>query len=287
MHPHPTATLVSVVIPCRNGAATLGQQLEALAGQDYPGPIEIIVADNGSGDDTAALAASHPGVRLVDASGIQGPNHARNLGADQSHGQVILTCDADDVVAPGWVSAMVRALEEHDLAGGPLEYARLNPGVVPPPAEFHSRFGFLPTAAGANFGIRADVLRSLGGWDGSFGYGPDDTELCWRAQLAGYRFGWADDALVHYRLRATHGARVKQAFEGGSRIPLLLRRFRSKGMPVAPMARKALRWIGYLTAAAPAALLVPRIRAEWLRRAALGAGFVRGLIRTPPPHATD
>jgi cellulose synthase/poly-beta-1,6-N-acetylglucosamine synthase-like glycosyltransferase len=52
--PAPTPT-VSVVIPVLNGAATLGRQLEALAGQTYDQPWEIVVADNGSTDGTVEL----------------------------------------------------------------------------------------------------------------------------------------------------------------------------------------------------------------------------------------
>src|SRR5206468_3683315 len=53
---HPVPDLVSVIIPVRNGAATLGSQLRALAAQTYPGLWEIVIADNGSTDATAAIA---------------------------------------------------------------------------------------------------------------------------------------------------------------------------------------------------------------------------------------
>lgn len=276
---------VSVVIPCRNAEQWLGTQLTALLQQDYPGPLEIIVGDNGSTDGSVALANRHPGVTVVDASATRGPNHARNTAAKRAGGDIVLTCDADDIVDPGWVSGMVRALRAYDLVAGRLDYESLNPEFgrkAAENAEFRSRLGFLPTAAGANFGIRASALRALGGWDESLQGGGDDTELCWRAQLAGYRFGWANDAVVRYRLRSGDAAVIKQAYQGARWLPLIVRRFRRQGMSVRPVILKALRYSGYLLVAAPLALLVPRVRREWLRRAALGAGVVRGLFRRDP-----
>jgi cellulose synthase/poly-beta-1,6-N-acetylglucosamine synthase-like glycosyltransferase len=276
---------VSVIIPCRNAAQWLGTQLTALSQQDYPGAIEVIVADNGSTDESGAIAARHPGVIAVDASARRGPNHARNAGAGRATGDIILTCDADDIVDPGWVTGMVRGLRRYDLVAGDLDYETLNPEYGRQAAEnseFRSRLGFLPTAAGANFGIRASVLRALGGWDEGFQGGGDDTELCWRAQLAGYRLGWADGAVVRYRLRSGDAAVAKQAYQGARWLPLMVRRFRRHGMSLRPVVVKALRYSGYLVAAAPLALFVPRIRREWLRRAALGAGVLRGLFRRDP-----
>jgi cellulose synthase/poly-beta-1,6-N-acetylglucosamine synthase-like glycosyltransferase len=283
--PGPSDPRVSVVIPCRNAAPWLGTQLAALAQQDYPEPIEIIIADNGSTDDSATIASRHPGVVVVDASTRRGPNHARNVGANRATGDIVLTCDADDIVDRGWATGMVRALRHLDLVAGRLDYESLNPEFGRRAAEnleFRSRLGFLPTAAGANFGIRMSVLRALGGWDDSFQGGGDDTELCWRAQIAGYRFGWADDAVVRYRLRSGDAAVIKQAYQGARWLPLLVRRFRRQGMSLRPIVSKAFRYAGYLLAAAPLALVVPRIRREWLRRGALGAGVVRGLFRRDP-----
>jgi cellulose synthase/poly-beta-1,6-N-acetylglucosamine synthase-like glycosyltransferase len=77
---------VSVVIPARNAAWCLTEQLRALAAQDFDGTWEVVVSDNGSTDGTVALvrdlAASFPvPLRVVDASRRPGPAHARNEGA--------------------------------------------------------------------------------------------------------------------------------------------------------------------------------------------------------------
>lgn len=276
------AATVSVVVPVRDGAETIAAQLDALTRQGHPEPFEIIVADNGSSDDTRAIASRYPGVRVVDASARRGPNHARNVGARHATGALILTCDADDIAPPGWVTAMADALADADLVGGRLDYLTLNPehgARAAANAEFSGRLGFLPSAAGASFGIRASALWALGGWDEALQGGGDDTDLCWRAQLAGYRFAWVEEPAMQYRLRRGTGAVVRQAYAGARWLPTIVRRFRRQGMPLRPLIMKAVRFSGYLVVMAVPALVVPRIRVEWMRRAALGAGLVRGLRR--------
>lgn len=271
---------VTVVIPCRNAAPWLGEQLAAVTAQDYAGPLEVIVADNGSTDDSREIAAAWPGVTVLDASAVRGPNHARNVGSRAGGGSLILTCDADDVVDGGWVSAMVAALADFDLVGGHLEVDSLNPPEVRrrPLAAAVPKYGFLPIVSGGNFGIRRTVLEALGGWNEEFTGGPDDTELCWRAQLAGYRYGRTPDAVVHYRYRTTARAAARQAYDGGRRIPTLIRTFRHAGMSYRGIALRVVRFAGYLVAMLPLLPFSRRIRIEWVRRASLGWGFVRGLV---------
>lgn len=76
---------LSVIIPCFNVANTLNAQLEALACQQWSEPWEIIVADNGSTDETVASARQYEqklsNLRIVDASSRRGASHARNVGA--------------------------------------------------------------------------------------------------------------------------------------------------------------------------------------------------------------
>jgi GT2 family glycosyltransferase len=110
-------------------------------------------------------------------------------------------------------------------------------------------------------------------------YGFEDAELSWRAQLAGYRFGRAENAVVRYRLRTTTGAVAKQAYRGAQGLPVMARRFHSQGMSLRPLAWKALRFAGYLVLTAPLTPFSRRIRTEWLRKAAIGAGVVRGMFR--------
>ena len=86
--------MLSVVIPTLNAACTLGKTLAALAGTD-----EILVADGGSGDGTASLAAAL-GARVIDAPRGRGPQLAAGVAA--ARGEWLLLLHADTRLAPGW-----------------------------------------------------------------------------------------------------------------------------------------------------------------------------------------
>ena len=106
---------LSIVIPSRNAGAKLGQQLRALLGQNgLSDAWEIIVADNGSTDDTVEHISSFSGwtipIRHVDAGAEPGINRARNRGVLASRGRFVLICDADDIVEDGWLRSMWTAL---------------------------------------------------------------------------------------------------------------------------------------------------------------------------------
>jgi glycosyltransferase involved in cell wall biosynthesis len=99
---------VSVVIPVRDDAELLRRALAALAAQTRPVD-ELVIVDNGSTDDSAAVAAAH-GARIV-TEPIAGIPRASSAGYDAATGDVILRIDADTVVPPTWVAHAVAAFE--------------------------------------------------------------------------------------------------------------------------------------------------------------------------------
>ena len=86
----------SVVIPCFDGEATLGLQLEALATQQAAPPFEVIVVDNRSTDGTRSVVkkwqSTLPNLRLVVADDEAGAGYARNVGAGAAIGQYLMFC---------------------------------------------------------------------------------------------------------------------------------------------------------------------------------------------------
>jgi GT2 family glycosyltransferase len=267
--------VISVVIPARNAARHIGDQLTALASQSYDGEWEVVVADNGSRDETrqrvAAAGGGLPEVRVVDAGARPGINRARNAGARAARGSVLLFCDADDRVEPAWVAAMVRALDDAEGAGGRLRRER-------PDAAFTSGLlhwpGFLPFASGANCGVRAEVFHAIGAFDERFAGGGDDVDFFWRLQLGGHRLVFAPDAVVDYRERPTARGLAAQAFRHGYRDPLLYRVFRGQGMPPSSATVAAKAWARLVLDARPSA-----DRREWARRAGRRAGRIAGSVR--------
>lgn len=268
---------VSVVIPSHNAAATLGTQLDALARQETDRSFEVLVVDNRSTDLTAAVAKAHesrlPCLRVIDAQAGAGVAYARNTGAAQARGNLLLFCDADDEVAPGWVGAMTEALGAADLVGGAIEVNRLNTASVrsgyPDMARDlqrgrHQR----PFASGCNIGIRREAFERLGGFEQLSG-NAEDQDLSIRLQLAGLRLVFAPEAVVHYRLRPGLMASARQHFHYGRSDVRLQRRFPELSAP--PAARDELTQLLHLSLRVPK-LLKHTARFPWVRAASVQLG---------------
>jgi glycosyltransferase involved in cell wall biosynthesis len=282
-----TPALVSVVIPAYNAAGYLGEQLDALAAQAYGGAWEVVVADNGSTDGTAAVAvepreALH--VWVADASAKKGANAARNAGARAAKGDLLVFCDGDDVAEPGWLAALVEAAATADGVGGRLDDTTLNPPIVREWREslqsdqLPTSWDFLPYAMAANCAVWRAAFDQLGGFDEAFRYGSDDVDFFWRLQLAGFHLGFAPTAVVQYRYRGSLRDLAKQHYAYGKSEPQRYRKFRSEGAAARPAATVA-RELANLVAVAPKMLRSPRERGAWVRMASLRAGRIVGSVR--------
>ena len=106
----PEDCLVTIVIPCYEHAHFLGQAIESALAQTYK-PIEVIVVDDGSKDDTAAVAATYP-VQYIKQENA-GPSAARNTGIRASRGSYLVFLDADDRLTPDAVKIGVECLAQH------------------------------------------------------------------------------------------------------------------------------------------------------------------------------
>ena len=277
---------VTAVIPAYNAASELPEQLAALAAQDRDREFEVVVADNGSTDATAAAArafADRLDLRVIDASQRQGQPYALNEGIAAATGDALLILDADDVVAPGYVSAMARALEDHEFVAARLDCESLNePWQVTsrPPTQLDgpgSPFGFLPVAVGCAIGVRAELVDRLGGFDETMS-SCSDVDLSWRYALAGVEIHFVEDAVLQYRYRDTLRGVYRQARVYGSSGPLLFTRYGDRGMP-RRSPRTALRFWGGVVPQ----LARTRTRADVATLAFL-AGYRAGLARSAVHH---
>jgi glycosyltransferase involved in cell wall biosynthesis len=208
---------VSVIIPARDSAATLGRTLSALASQAFDRPFEVLVVDDGSRDDTARIAESHGGlVRVIRNETGLGPGAARNRGVEQARGEVLAFTDADCFPTPGWLAAGVERLANADIVQG-----RVLPDPAVPRTPFDRSLsvegdgGFYQTA---NLFMRRDLFDRVGGfrdwvleershrrWSEDRRRGRavrtpigEDTLFAWTARRHGARSAFARDALVHH-----------------------------------------------------------------------------------------
>ncbi|MBW4031755.1 MAG: glycosyltransferase [Acidobacteria bacterium] len=215
---------MSVVIAAFDAERTLGEQLAALSRQVVLFPFEVLVCDNGSSDRTIAVAeqwrlGSLPQLRVVDASARRGPGAARNAGAAAALAPLLVFCDADDVVADDWLAEMHSALQTADFVSGTSKRPELNSAPESPVYFDFSTyrrpfFPQLPVAGAGNMGVRAEVFRSVGGFDESLQTG-EDLDLCWRVQLSGHRLEWQPTAIVRVSNRETLRASWHQAYAYG------------------------------------------------------------------------
>ncbi len=103
---------VSIVIPVYNEAACLSACLDALARQTVT-PLEVIVVDNNSTDETVAVAERYSFVRLLREK-RQGVVYARDRGFDAARGEVIGRIDADSLVESNWIANVQKLFREAD-----------------------------------------------------------------------------------------------------------------------------------------------------------------------------
>lgn len=235
--PGSDSVAISVVIPCRNGEATLGRQLDALLGQGLSAPFEVVVADNGSIDGTSELVQSYatrdPRVRLIDASRGVGINVPRNMGVLASRGSFVLLCDADDTVQAGWLASYAAAFDAGaECVGGGLDRTLPDGTVVGREREF-LRIGdwSMCSPFGANCGFRRNVFDAVGGFDETLAGGCDEIDFFWRAQAAGFSLTSVPGAVVTYSLRGSLRDVFRQSLAYSRGEVRLYLKHRSEGMP--------------------------------------------------------
>lgn len=256
---------LSVIIPCYNGANTLGAQLEALAGQSWDEPWEVIVVDNGSTDDSPRVAEGYrprlPNLQVVDAPQKKGPSYATNVGARVAVGDAFLFVDADDEVAPGWLSAMGRALETYPFVACRLDGVKLNENWLHQSRNLTQHAGlqpfpfppYLPHAGAGTMGIRREVFEAEGGFDEDL-IANQDAFFCLCVQLQGTPLHFVPDAVVHTRYRSKFAEIYRQGQSYGQYEVLVYKKALALGMPKIPhpwreaakswwMLAKNLRWL--------------------------------------------
>ncbi|MFC6354782.1 glycosyltransferase [Luethyella okanaganae] len=104
---------VTVIVPTFNGADHLDDVLHALARQEFPGTVEILVIDSGSTDGTVEIVRSHPTVRLHEIPNVEfGHGRTRNLAARLARGRLLAYLTQDAIPADqNWLRELTAPLE--------------------------------------------------------------------------------------------------------------------------------------------------------------------------------
>jgi glycosyltransferase involved in cell wall biosynthesis len=212
--------MFSIVIPTYDRKPILEKCLLALETQDYSGQYEVVVVDDGSNDGTVEWLreTNFPHVRLI-CQDHQGPSAARNLGVEQSHGDIIIFIDSDLVVLPGFLTAHDAKLQQGkwDTGGDRFfTYGRVvntanfeNPTSEPYKITDYSAAFF----ATGNVAIAKHWLIEAGLFDTGFQlYGWEDLELGVRLKNLGLTLIKAPDAVGYHWHPAFTLAQIPKLF---------------------------------------------------------------------------
>ncbi len=212
--------LISVIVPAWNDSARLASCLTALTKQTMPRCMyEIIVIDNGSSDDTAAVAKSFAGAKVI-SEPKPGSYVARNAGLRLARGQIVAFTDSDCTPVADWLERGLAALRRHANAGiiaGRIELYATHGAIDPACQAYEQMFAFdqkrnvLHNAvATANWISSIDIPRSLGGFRAELKSG-GDSDLSRRAAAAGHPIHFVSDVTVRHPIRADRGSLIGKA----------------------------------------------------------------------------
>ncbi len=309
---------VSIIILNWNGRGYLEPCLNALRAQTFEaGRFEIVLVENGSSDGSAAWVRerfgdwltedAQPRLKLIELTENRGFAGGNLAGLEHCHpsARYIATLNNDTQAEPGWLAALVAALETHPAvqgwaaAGGAMLFA----------ADYQSEEGIAPRIASAGIEVRRDGLaldRRIGQTSGKdereeeiFGvcagaalyrrevieqvvfFDPaffaylEDADLAWRLRLVGWRSLYVPDALVWHEYSGTgkQGSPFKSFQLGRNRIWTIL-----KNWPTRLLLRHGFSILFYDLAASAYTLAKRDIHPLRGRLAALHPGHLRRIL---------
>ena len=185
--------MISVVIPALNEEKYLPDCLKSLRNQDYTGPYEIIIADNGSTDRTVGVAQDFD-ARVVPCPEKKSVFYARQIGADAAQGDIIAQADADTTYPQDWLRRIADRFEKHpEVVAVTGRYVYSEPpwwSIV----EYVFRTGVIwimfpvlrrpLVVSGATFAFRREAFVKMGGYHGIV-YAPDQWGIASRLSELG------------------------------------------------------------------------------------------------------
>lgn len=213
--------LVSIVILNWNGSKCIRECLESVIKTAYSS-IEIIVVDNASTDDSKSIIRNFPTALLLELPQNIGFAAGNNAGFAKATGTYIATLNNDVVVDPQWLNQPVALFEKIRSIGivacrqmnfynretidclytYPLRSLLLEPmGSTKRyvQKELYTQPGFVFGAGGASALYRKAVITALGGFDERYFAYHEESDLCMRAFLSGWKCAYAPEAIVYHR----------------------------------------------------------------------------------------
>ncbi|HIY11063.1 MAG TPA: glycosyltransferase family 2 protein [Candidatus Anaerofilum excrementigallinarum] len=218
----------TVVIPNLNGAGWLKDSIESIWAQTMQ-DLELIVVDNGSTDESLAIAQSYqgrPGYTLIQNDTNTGFSHAVNQGIRAAKGEYVALFNNDAFAEPDWLENLIAAAEqdgrifavsslmirhfERELADDAGDYVTLlgfackrGDGMK---ASRYQKPGRVFSACGGAALYRKSILDEIGLFDETFFAYYEDVDISWRANSLGYKNVYCPTARCYHICGATTGA---------------------------------------------------------------------------------
>jgi glycosyltransferase involved in cell wall biosynthesis len=199
--------MVSVVIPAFNAQDTISYCLDSLMAQEHAGSYEVIVVDDGSVDRTGELVARYERVKLVRQPNA-GPAAARNTGAREAAGDIVLFLDSDCVAEKNWLTEMIKHLRNGtDVVGVKGRYKTKQRALIARfvQLEYEDKYLYMQQHEYIDFvdtysaGFRRDVFLKMGGYDTDFPVAcAEDIEFSYRLSSLGYKMLFNPEAVVYH-----------------------------------------------------------------------------------------
>lgn len=299
---HSAQLLASVIVPAYRAAATLPACLAALRNQTIPAEsYEVIVVDDASPDETAALAAQ-AGVRVIHLPHNQGRSLARNAGAQAARAPILLFTDADCAPTPTWLAHMLAPFQaDPNVVGVKGAYLSRQRAWVArfTQLEVEEKYDHMARQAQIDFidtysaAYRRDIFVHNGGFDASLSYSMlEDQDLSFRLAAKGYKMVFAPQARVYHQHVASLRRYYARKYTIGRWKSVILSRHPERlasdsRTPFSQKAQFALMFI--LVPLAPLALFWRPARHLWLAGLGLfaltGAPFMRRALQRDPGMA--
>ena len=215
--------LVSIVIVHYNGKDFLNRCLNSVLKTNYS-RFEVILVDNGSSDGSLEAVNEvfvyDRRLKIVKNDANVGVAKANNIGIGHAKGKYVVLLNDDTVVETQWISELVRVMENdvsiaaaqsklllmdhptlYDCAGLFLDYDGRTHGRGDSTRDIgqYDKVEEIFTSKSAAMIIRKDVLRKIGLIDSTYFLYYDETDLCWRFWLAGYKVVYVPSSVVYHK----------------------------------------------------------------------------------------
>jgi len=255
--PHEFEPTVSIIVPVRNGQATIPALMESLLKLDYDSKnLELLVVDGNSTDKTRDIVKQYS-VRLITQDG-GGLNAARNTGIRNSRSEIIAFTDSDCVLPANWVRNIVKNFSDPQIGcvGGSIKgcngdlLSHYADNSLMPVLRIFRKREMLDSVklltrypAGCNMAFRRKAVEDVGGFDEGIRQAFDEDELIERVCKAGHKMVLDPDCLVLHKHRSSLKELLKQTFRYGRGMGFLLKKKKTKD----PISRWAvLNLLGFL-----------------------------------------